>query len=145
MKVTNRKTIVIIGLCLLLIGVGLIVWSGFSFSSYIQKKRNYVKTYAIVVDFEANIGFYNGYFEEDRTYAPIIEYHVNGKIYTKQIDEYSSPPKYYEGDVILIRYNPKDPNQFILEFDFSFIWISIIGLVFGGCGVLAIAKGGKQK
>ena len=85
--VKDRKAI--IGICLLLslIGIGLLIWGGYSLSIYLQRKETYVKSYAVVVDYDVEGGFYDGYFDEDETYAPIIEYVVKGKLYRKKLNE----------------------------------------------------------
>lgn len=142
---TNRKTLIGICLFLLLVGIGLLVWGGYSFSIYLRRKETYVKTYAVVVDYYVKGDSYDGYFDEDETYSPIIEYEAKGNIYRKRLDESSNPPKYLIGQTVLIRYNPKNPDMYILEFDMSFIWMEIIGLLFTVCGVVVLVKGIKKK
>lgn len=43
-------------------------------------------------------------------YSPVIEFDVNGESYSFEGDTASDPPAYKVGEVVDVRYDPRDPN-----------------------------------
>ena len=49
-------------------------------------------------------------------YYPVVEFEANGQIITGTADISSSNPnKYADGSTLSIRYNPEDPQEFIIK------------------------------
>ncbi|MDE6361572.1 MAG: DUF3592 domain-containing protein [Clostridia bacterium] len=96
------------------------------------KIDGYVKTQAVVVDYEESVETkYDdlGYYTETKTYAEKVTYVVNGKEYGATNDVSSSSPKSI-GSKIEIAYDPENPSQCI--FVESTYIMSILLLTIGG-------------
>ena len=85
---------------------------GFYWKKKINEKLNKtVKTTGTVLRLESRRGG-TGFDTSGRTvYYPIVEFSVNGEVYTTAGDVASMKPKYSIGDKIEISYNPEDPNN----------------------------------
>lgn len=68
------------------------------------QSRGFVKTTATIIDIERN----DGAGDASDTFTPTVEYTVNGKTYTEQLDESSA--SYKVGKTISVRYDPNDPS-----------------------------------
>ena len=139
MKETKKSTMIIVGLVMSVIGIALLIWGGFSLSSFLKKKNTYIETVGIVVDYEISGGYdsdpYDEYYDEDIMYAPIVEYVVDGKVYETVHHVSSGRPEYFIGQKVTLKYNPNNPEDVIFKFNNSF-WIPFfVGLVFVGCGL----------
>ena len=44
------------------------------------------------------------------TYVPVVDFQVNGSVYTFEGDTASDPPAYRVGEQVDVRYDPTDPN-----------------------------------
>lgn len=85
------------------------------------RTKNFITTIGVVVDYREDYdpvddndeGYYSS-FDEDYLYAPIVEFVVDGKKYKVYSNEYSRNPPYL-GDPINVSYNPKDPNDAIIN------------------------------
>ena len=53
------------------------------------------------------------------TWAPVFRYGVDGRIYEQQSSTSSSPPQYKVGQAVTIRYDPADPNRYVVDGDHS--------------------------
>lgn len=71
-------------------------------------------------------------------YFPVYEFEVNEKKYkTRNTIGNSTPEKFKIGEIVEIKYNPENPNEYYKEGDvFSKAW-----LVFFIVGILCIVEG----
>lgn len=65
-------------------------------------------------------------------YAPVFSFTVSGKEYVVKENFYSNPPKYSEGDIVDIRYDPDDPRNIYSDETDVF---GLITKIFGGIGI----------
>jgi hypothetical protein len=56
------------------------------------------------------------------TYAPIVEYVVDGETYTLNSTSYSSPPAFHVGQAVRVAYNRDNPSQARLD-NFWELWL----------------------
>ena len=68
---------------------------------------------------------------------PIIEYYTSDQQkHTYYHSEGTNPPKYRQGEEVLVYYNPQDPEDVSLGYSFiPMIILSIFGLIFTGIGM----------
>lgn len=136
---TKKSTQIFVGLILSIVGISVLGLGVILISQHIEKQKTYIKTVGIVIGFEAKGGYdedlYDNYFYDDVDYAPIVEYIVDGRIYETTHTVSSNPPQYYVGQKVSLRYNPKDPEDVIFEFNNGFWIIFIVGTVFTCCGL----------
>ncbi|PLS30822.1 hypothetical protein Uis1B_1404 [Bifidobacterium margollesii] len=53
------------------------------------------------------------------SWTPVFRYGASGKIYEQRYSVASSPPQYEEGEAVTIRYDPADPNRYVVEGNYS--------------------------
>ena len=136
---TKRSTMIIVGLILSVVGILLLVLGVILIIQHVEKGKKFVKTEGIVIGFETSGGIdsnlNDNYFYDDVEYAPIVEYFVKEKRYEATHTSSSSPPEYYLGDIVALRYNPNNPEEVIFVFKNNFWIISLVGTVFACCGL----------
>jgi hypothetical protein len=67
------------------------------------------------------------------TYAPVIEYRVQGRTYTYKSSNYTNPPAYHMGQQVEMVYDPAHPDQARINTFFE-LWLVPILLVPCGLG-----------
>ena len=123
----------LIVLILLIVGIGMIA-GGIYGLSYIKRiDKEFVSTTAKIESIKQHTKLRHG---KRRTHRDVIvSYEANGKMYTENLNSYSSSMK--EGDSISLKYNPTQPedirsveieNIIFLVLIFSGITLLIIGL-----------------
>ncbi len=130
------------GFVFVLIGIGLIIYGYSSVSKKSDKSKTYVEVVASVVDYESR---YNS--DNERLYASIVEYTVNGKKY-ESTSSTSSSVKEPLGTKIRLKYNPNNPSEVIWVDDHGNFVLFIVGGVFIVTGVfvaISAALHGKKK
>lgn len=96
------------------------------------KIDGYVKIEAYVQDYKESVSSHyddNGFYHETTTYAEIVSYYVDGKVYFATNNVSSSSPKRI-GSKIEIAYDPQDPSDCI--FVNSTYQLTIILMCVGG-------------
>ena len=78
------------------------------------------------------------YHDRRTTYAPVFEYKFGGRVYREQSSFSSNPPKFTEGEEIVIHLNPENPTEYFVEGDNS---RRTLGLVFTILGSFIAAFG----
>ena len=61
-------------------------------------------------------------FNEDDSsgsWTPVFRYGVSGRIYEQRSSVASAPPRYGVGEAVTIRYDPDDPNRYMVKGDYS--------------------------
>ena len=124
------KGLILILFCVLFTGAGLLC---IYFTRQTEiRTAHYVHTYGFVVDYREKWFSDNTDDTYDNyKYAPIIEYEVDGKVYTIYSDNYSSRPDFI-GTPIAIDYDPENPDKAIIEKTES----NIVSYIVGGLFVL---------
>lgn len=69
------------------------------------------------------------------TWKPVVEYYAGNQFIHQVASTGSNPTKYKVGDRISIKYNPKNPTNFIIEGDNL---MSMVGIVFIGVSLMLI-------
>jgi len=122
----------VIGTCL---EIGGFYWK----KSIINKHSFNEKTKGKVVSIESKLGV-TGFDTSGRTvYYPIIEFSIDGEVYTTSGSIASTKPKYSIGDEIDVSYNPATPGNSELSSE-EFIFphaLMLIGAVFIFMGTIA--------
>lgn len=123
----------------LFLGIGL----GFNaYNSRLEKKCT-DKTTATVVDIKSQQTSRrkNGHHTvETVTYAPVVEYTVDGKKFKKSSNIYSSNNDNYIGEEIEIYYDPNDPQQvYIKDENASEIFVLVFSLIGGVFFIIGVA------
>ena len=138
--VTNiDKKGLIIGIVVLIIGIGLGIFSYFNIKSYNEKDKTYKEAEAVIVDYNYEIDTDNG----DELRAIIVEYEVDGRKYRKESDSYSTITKSI-GDKVMVKYNPNNPSEAIWKSDSSNIIVPIVSGLFVLVGIFVVVKYFKQ-
>ena len=138
--VTNiDKKGLIIGIVVLIIGIGLGIFSYFNIKSYNEKDKTYKEAEAVIVDYNYEIDTDNG----DELRAIIVEYEVDGRKYRKESDSYSTITKSI-GDKVMVKYNPNNPSDAIWKSDSSNIIVPIVSGLFVLVGIFVVVKYFKQ-
>jgi hypothetical protein len=101
-------------------------------------QKDFVKTYGIVVD------YYEKYDNDGYTYSEIVEFEVDGQMYTCQASSSSSIPRHVGSEMEVI-YNPKNPKDARVGVERDNLMLRIIGGVFGLAGLLSVFVGVKEK
>lgn len=117
-----------------------------------EKTKDYITTYGVVVDYREDwVPNDTSSRYDDYEYAPIVEYEVDGRIYTIYSDEYSTNPPYI-GSPISVSYDPNNPNNAVLERTknnvsgyIGGILFIIVGPLIGIVGIVAGVKDGKKR
>lgn len=141
-KLLSYKGEKIFSLIFVIIGLIILVPGLIGLKSYNDKKEKYIEKDAAIIDYSIN---------EEYLKAIIVQYEVDGEIYTKQDNIYTSDPKEI-GETISIYYNPNNPDDIILQKDFfsKYFYIilggtfTFIGLVFLGVFYLRNKKSNKE-
>ena len=53
------------------------------------------------------------------TWTPVFRYEASGRIYEQRHSVSSSPPRCKVGEAVTIRYDPNDPNRYVVKGDYS--------------------------
>jgi hypothetical protein len=86
--------------------------------------------------------------DDGTTYAPIVDYEVDGQTFEMKSGSYSSPPAYHVGQKVKILYNLADPNQARID-NFWELWLLPIifiglavpfGVIFNGVMLFGLVK-----
>lgn len=89
---------------------------------------NYIETEGTIVDIQRK----EEYDREEGysiTYAPVIEYEVNGVMYDF-VSKVSSSMKPKLGKKVIMMYNPDNPNKCVKKNDLTGLWFVIFGMIF---------------
>lgn len=121
---------VIFGILFVIIGIASIIYGVYAFNNRNEKAKNYIDIEASVIDHDSQHDS-----EGSVTYAPIVEYTVDGKKYKAKSTTYSSSVKPI-GSKIYLKYNPTNPNEVIFVGDFGVIIFIIVGGVFIVVGIV---------
>lgn len=100
------------------------------------ESRGFVRTTATIIDMERNYG--TG--DESDTFTPTVEYTVDGKTYTGQLNQSSG--SYKVGKAIPVLYDPKDPSVVHGDSRMGFYFI-IVGAVI--LAVIAVSTVKEKK
>lgn len=98
----------------------LVIWANFS--------RNSLSTDGIIVDINSR---YN-HNSESTEYDVIVEYAVDGQIYSRTLGYYSSSMKI--GQTVTIYYDPENPSHIMNSPYFACAILAVLILAFGGVG-----------
>ena len=122
--------------CLFLgLGPGAVVYSVYSIARTREFLRGCVETSGEVIRLERSSG---GRFGPEN--APVFTFvAADGKAHTVTSEVYSSPPGFSEGDSVLVRYDPANPEDarihtFFQTWGGAVIW-GIVGAAFIGFGL----------
>jgi len=111
----------------------LLILGGFLWRKKILKKyQSFCSTIGKVISLESQRGG-TGFDTSNLTvYYPVIEFSVNGELYTTEGSIASSKPKYSKGSKVKILYNQNDPNNAIIKKEIAIIpkALIMIGCVF---------------
>ena len=94
--------------------------------------RGFVKTTATIVEVRDSYGS-----EGDRTYYPTVEYIVDGKTYTGELNQGSS--SYRVGKRIPVLYDPNDPDEVHATGGFE-IYILVVGVAMLAFAIITTIK-----
>ncbi len=92
---------IFVGLILAIVGVVFAIFAINSIATYNEKSSTFVNTVAEVVEHKTN---------SDDLKAVVVEYEVDGQIYTEASKSYTSNPQSI-GTEIEIKYNPINPSD----------------------------------
>lgn len=131
-KANNSLNIIwIVFLILGIVFVGIAVMIHINDSNF---KKNAMKTEATIID----IREYTDY-DDEIEHDVFIEYRVQGNVYNKELDYYSSSMRI--GGSVTIYYDPKNPNDFVSEgASIGIIACSIIGAIFAIIGSVLVGS-----
>ena len=140
-RTANVKTFIGMGIVFILVGVIMSFIIFPEYSKYLEKRKTYIETVGIVVDYDEMKREYDDEGNEkiEYLYAPIVEYEVDGVKYTTTYSEYSSNPQKL-GSTMKLRYNENNPADVIFDNPSNyilFIILSILFIVFGVCLIIA--------
>lgn len=122
----------------LIIGVVFIAVSIFAISSYQHLQKVCTgKVYGTVIDLveRRSTSTSNGHRRTSYSYAPVVQFMVNGREYTVESNTSTNPPSHQVGDTIEVHYNPDNPEETYFEKDAVAL---ILGVVFGVIGFALI-------
>ena len=119
---------------LLVSGVGLVVLSGYLQRSTSAFLARAVHAQGVVVDLAANRSSgNNGY-----TYAPVVEFEVEGRTYKFKDSVSSNPSWYRRGDLVSVLYDPDRPSNARID---RGKWNRIVPMLVGAFGALLCSLG----
>ena len=144
---SSPKALINAGIVMLVIGLVMGIIAGVMIFNYNKKKQTYIQTIGVVVDYDTHLEdvFEDGNpthpdGDEYYTYAPILEFEVDGKKYKAKYKTYmESPPEL--GTEMSLRYNKNDPTDVIFDKDQNRIAFSIIAGVFIAFGFIFLITG----
>lgn len=126
---------IFMGLFFMFVGGGLLLWGIFNYQSRIDELNSFEQINGTVIkmrEVESNDN-------SGVTYAPVIEYNVNGKKYVHESGHSSDPPAYKVGEKVAIRYNAKDPDDVFIDTFWGKWWgtitLAICAIVFFPVGL----------
>ncbi|WP_175578302.1 DUF3592 domain-containing protein [Bifidobacterium jacchi] len=81
------------------------------------------------------------------SWTPVFRYGVSGRIYEQRYSVASSDPWYEVGDAVTIRYDPADPNRYVVEGDHAplMLYAAITVIFLGFTAVLPVAIAIKRR
>ena len=81
------------------------------------------------------------------SWTPVFRYGASGRIYEQRSSVSSSPPQYEVGEAVMVRYDPDDPNRYVVEGDHSSLILSgaITIMCLGFTAVLPVAIAMKRR
>ena len=104
------------------------------------KSGSYIETKAEVID----VNYYHN-SDGDLMGTPIYEYYVDGQRYVQKSPISSSYNICHQiGDIVTIRYNPKNPNEIMAE-DWLHIVLTFFGVPFVAVGVFLFVVAIKER
>jgi len=98
------------------------------------ESRGFVRTTATIIDIERN----DGSGEEADTFTPTVEYTVDGKTYTGQLNQSSG--SYKVGKTIPVLYDPDDPGVVHGDSTMGFYFIGVGAVILAVIGVSAVRE-----
>lgn len=122
---------IILGIIFCVVGVVLLIFGINNINDYNKKNEKYIEITSRVVDYKEQ------YDEDELLYAIVVEYEVDGKVYRKASNTYTTNPK-SEGSEVIIKYNPNNPTDIIWKNDVSNIILPIVGGLFTAIGLIAV-------
>jgi uncharacterized protein YxeA len=125
---------VFLSVLMMLVGLGLFIFSIYRIIDYKEKNKTYIETEATVIEYAER---------DDDQQAIIVQYEVDGKSYTHTADSSSNHPKSI-GSKVKIKYNPENPEQMIWSKDISNILLPAVGLLFTVAGIYCIYDNAKR-
>lgn len=96
--------------------------------TYIDKNKTYTETISKVVAYDHN---------NEGLASIVAEYTVEGRKYRLTSNNYSRNPK-SKGTEVLVKYNPKNPEDAIWSNDISVFLIPLLGLLFVIGGIITL-------
>ena len=126
---------ILFGIIFIIFGILFLFISISTIKTYNEKNKTYIETNSKVVDYEYN---------EDGLQAIVVEYVVNGETYKKVSNTYSNMPQEI-GTVVLVKYNPVNPQDAIWSSDSTNIIFPIVSVVFILTGVIVIIISIKKR
>jgi len=125
---------ILFGLIFAIVGIGLLIFSVSTITSYNEKNKTYTETTSVVVDYA---------YDDEGLEAIIVEYTVDGKAYRKQSNSYSNMPK-SKGTQVKVKYNPSDPSDAIWVNDSTNIVLPLAGGLFALVGIIIVVSSAKK-
>ena len=124
-----------IGPIFLIVGVGLLVGFFFAFSRTRRFLASAQEARAEVVGMQDRIGTNH----RDRVYYPVLRYRTQQGATKEVVSSVgSSPPRYKEGDSVVVLYDPAKPEDVRIH---SFLNVWVAPLVLGSLGVILTLVG----
>lgn len=124
------KTYIFLGLAILLIAAGSLIYGINDRLSFIEKSNNYYTIEATVIDYD---------YKKTGEAAEVIEYTVNKNVYVKTLTKYSNNPKDIT-DKIVIKYNPANPDDIIYNDSYVMYIIIFFAFIALSISVIIIVK-----
>ena len=133
-----------IGISMLAISLILGIISGVIIAKYYNKKQTYIQNIGVVTGYSTRTELINQddhiNSEEYLTYAPIIEFEVDGKSYSVQYTSYVTNPPALNTEMSL-RYNRDNPTDVIFDKDIERIILPVVSAMFLVSGITLIIFG----
>ena len=135
----SPKTGVLLGLLFVIVGVALAVFSFKTITSYNAKNKTYTPVEATVVNYEESRDS-----DGQIMYSMVVEYSVDGQVYTKTSNVSSSMRTKSIGDRVDLKYNPSNPGDCIWVNDSTNIVLPIFSGIFVIVGIAATVSSAKK-
>lgn len=125
----------VIGPIFLVVGVGLLLGFFFAFSRTRRFLASAQEARAEVIGMKQSTGS-----SRDRVYYPVLRYHTQQGTMKEVVSSVgSSPPRYKEGDSVVILYDPAQPGDVRIHSFFN-VWVGplvlgLLGVIMTGVGV----------
>jgi len=109
---------------------------GFKTVIFFSKSK---KTTGKIVRLNSNSSTTSNYY----TFAPVVEYSVNGKDYLHESAQYSRRYRNKQSFDIVVHYDPKNPSYCIVGTVFDFMVIELIAVFIGSIALVSGLLGFK--